>query len=138
MGWARAAGTMALVGLMSCYDWVAIRPTEIPRFAAEPHEVEGPDGSQTRFDGKVTVKVHTAQGGTLTYWDPRAKIEDGWLAISGEGAPPAEIPLTAIDRAKAGQLNAAETVATIVVSLAAAATLIVLYKYSWFESTSQP
>ena len=134
MRWLRAAGMVALVGLTSCYDWVAIKPTEIPRFAAA-HEVDGPDGL-VRFEGKVAVKVHTPMEGTLTYWNPRAKVEDGWLVISGESAPPAEIPLGAIDRAKAGQLNAAETVATIVVSLAGAATLIVLYK-NWFDQPAR-
>ena len=61
----------------------------------------------------------------------------GGSVISGESAPPAEIPLGAIDRAKAGQLNAAETVAVIVVSLAAAATLVALYKYSGFGHLSR-
>jgi hypothetical protein len=136
LGWVRAAGVVALVGGTGCYQWVAIKPADIPGFTAgPPHEVERPDGSRVRFDGEVAVKVHTPNG-TLTYWNPQANIEDGALAISGDSAPPAEIPLTAIDRAKVGQLSTLETAATIVISLAAAAFVIVALKYTWFASNS--
>jgi hypothetical protein len=136
VGWVRAAAVVALVGCASCYDWVAIKPADIPRFAAGSHEVERPNGRHVRFDGDVAVKVHTSQG-TLTYWNPQANIENGALAISGDRAPPAEIPLTAIDRAVAGQLNTVETIATIVVCLAAAAVTVAFVTYTWFDSPYQ-
>jgi hypothetical protein len=132
VGWVRAAAVVALVGCTSCYDWVAIQPVDIPRFTAPPHEVEGPDGSRVRFEGDVMVKVHTSNG-TLTYSNPRATIDDDFLAISGEGAAPAEIPLRAIDRAKAGQLNTFETAATIFVGLAGGVAAFVLFRYTWLN-----
>src|SRR4029077_7345793 len=101
--------------------------------AGPPHEVERPDGRRVRFDGEVAVKVHTPNG-TLTYWNPQASVEDETLAISGDSAPPAEIPLTAIDRAKVGQLSTLETALTIGISLAAAVFVIEVSRYTWFNS----
>jgi hypothetical protein len=138
VGWVRAVAVVAVIALLgctSCYEWVAIKPADIPRFTGE-RELERPDGSRVRFDGKVAVKVHTSNG-TLTYWNPKANIDDMILSISGDSAPPSEIPLTAIDRAKVGQLDGVTTVATIVVSLAVAAFAIAVYKYTWLDSPSQ-
>jgi hypothetical protein len=135
-GWIRGVAVVALVGCASCYDWVAIKPAEIPRFTAGPHELDRPDGSRVRFEGEIAVKVHTWEG-TRTYWNPKATIEDRFLVISGDSAPPAEIPLTTIDRAKAGQLSTLETAVVVVVSLAGAAFVMAVYKYSWFNFNSR-
>jgi hypothetical protein len=138
-GWHGVVAFIALIALFGgtgCYDWVAIKPADIPRFTAGQHELERPDGSHVQFDGQVAVKVHTADG-TLTYWNPKASIEDGILAISGDTAPAAEIRLGAIDRAKAGQLNTIDTIATIVVSLAGAAVVgFLLYESPFFNFNS--
>jgi hypothetical protein len=132
VGWVRGAAVVALVGCASCYDWVAIKPADIPRFIGE-RELQRPDGSRVRFDGEVAVKVHTSRG-TATYWNPQASIDDRILVISGDSAPPAEIPLTTIDRAKAGQLSTLETAVTVVVGLGAGAFVYALLRYTWFNS----
>jgi len=123
----------ALLSLSGCYEWVAIKPTEVPRAAAGERDLEQPDGRHAQLGGTAgVVEVVTPRYGA-TFWTPRATIEDEALTISSGDEPPAAIPLSQITDARAGRLQPVETVASILVGLAAAGLFYVIVRSDAFH-----
>src|SRR4029079_18788081 len=80
-GRVRAMVSIALICFTGCYQWVAVKPSKLPKTAAEVVEIDTEEDE-------------------MTFWRPRATIEMGTLLISGDNLPPTAIPLDQITEAR--------------------------------------
>jgi hypothetical protein len=127
--WQRGAAVLALVGMVGitgCYDWIPIKPTEIPKLVADAEYLEQPDGTRVRFDEQADGLKVRWRDETRKFWAPRVNIQGGVLAISGDNAPPVQIPVDEIVDVRAGRLNVIETAGAISICGAVVALLALL------------
>ena len=126
LGWNRGAPVLVVLVAAGCYDWVPVRPTELPKLSAGARELERADGGRFEVRRAVTAKITTPWGATK-FAQPQAGIEGGKLRISGGDVPPTEIPLDQITSVRVGQLNAIDTTASVVVLGALIAGSVLLF-----------
>jgi hypothetical protein len=100
---------VALMSLTGCYQWVAVKPSKLPKTAAEVVEID------TKED-------------EMTFWRPRATIEVGDLIISGDNLPPTAIPLDQITEARVGRRTLLDTVTSTIIILAGIGIGVVIVK----------
>jgi len=130
--WQRGAAVLALVGIFGCvgmtgcYDWIAIKPTEIPKLVGEVEDLEQPDGTRVHFQEQPEALKVRWRDEARKFWAPRASIEGGVLAISGDNTPPVQIPMDQIVDVRAGRLNVIETAGAISICGAVIALLALL------------
>jgi hypothetical protein len=129
-GWNRGPGVLAglLAVVAGCYDWVTVRPTELPKLSAGASEVERVDGSRVHVEGPVIAKVLSSFD-AKKFYAPRARIEGPMLTISGDDAPPTEFPLDEIREVRVGQLNVIDTTASAIVLGAVVVGSILLFLF---------
>jgi hypothetical protein len=133
--WRRGASVLALVGILGgvgsvgltgCYDWIPIKPTEIPKLVGEVEDLEQPDGTRVHFEEQPEALKVRWRDEARKFWAPRASIGGGVLAISGDNTPPVEIPMDQIVDVRAGRLNVIETAGAISICGAVIALLALL------------
>ena len=116
-GWnERAGAVIVLVGLAGsgCFDWVSVRPTELPKLNVGPTVLEKVDGSRFVVDRPVTADVVTPVG-VQKFHHPMSRIDGDILTITGDEVPESHIPLDQISSVRVGQLNVIDTVTSILV-----------------------
>jgi hypothetical protein len=114
--WKHTVAVLALAGLAGCYDWVPIRPTQLPNAGAGQRDLEQPDGTSVHIDRPAAVvTVDSVDGEQRRFWAPRARVDGRVLTISGDNAPPTQIALDQIAGAEAGTLNRAHTTGAVVI-----------------------
>lgn len=122
------AGSLTQVG---CYDWVEIRPTELPRVTeASVQIVEDSDGQPVQVRGGCDVRV-TNSGGATTYSAPvRSRLAQGSLVVEGPGRLPQSYPLQEPTRVELSQLDAGDTRVALVVGVLAALSVGAFVAYA--------
>jgi len=101
--------SIALICFTGCYQWVAVKPSKLPKTAAEVVEID-------------------TQEDEMTFWRPRATIEMGTLLISGDNLPPTAIPLDQITEARVGRRTLLDTVTSTIIILAGIGIGVVIVK----------
>ena len=107
---------VVLLGLAGtgCYDWVWVRPTELPKLNVGPTVLEKVDGSRFVVERPVTADVVTPVG-VQKFHHPASRIDGDILTITGDDVPESHIPLDQISSVRVGQLNVIDTVTSILV-----------------------
>ncbi len=122
---------------LGCHDWVAIRPTELPRLngstavqvgtttqygpngttstapvmAVSQTAVEGPDGRMVQINGSFDARV-VSGGEERTFDGPvvsELQLEGRQLNIRSANYAPVDIPISAVDSVEVSQFNAVKT-----------------------------
>jgi hypothetical protein len=120
--------SLAQVG---CYDWVAVRPAELPKLNAvssqtvsagnaqvtitDVRTVRGPDGRLVEIKGEHDVEV-TADGSTVSFEHPvEAKVADDTLTVAGKNREDTNFALRKVEKVEVRQYSYGKTVAVITI-----------------------
>jgi hypothetical protein len=120
--------SLAQVG---CYDWVAVRPSDLPKLNAvssqtvsagtaqvtlmDVRTVRAPDGRLVEIRGAHDVEV-TADGATVSFEHPvEAKVADETLTVAGKNREDTPFTLGKVQKVEVSQYAPGKTMAVLLV-----------------------
>jgi hypothetical protein len=108
----------------ACYNWVDVKPTELPKLndmtvvsnawtgeVTESRVVERSDGVLTPIKGKFDLRIQKTNGESLKFADPvRTSASENELSFQGGNRATTTVPLTEIRSTRVSQYSVAKSV----------------------------